>query len=457
MNSIGAYRFAALCVELLALCAGLSAADCPVSSLSREEKVHRLQQLDQTGQAAMRQHQYTDAIRAYREQSCLAPDSSGVFYALGTAEAASADFLNARKSFSTADRLEPSNKLPLAMLARVNLSMGDLDSLKATLRDAAARFPTDGTFHGTLAHFLIENKQYELALAESLRARQAGAPNAGSQMELAVLENTVGAYEDAIRNAAALEQQAGLPKPVRASAAGVAGLSYEGSGQREDAVSHLREAIRLDQSQENSYLSLAFILEKSVRYGDAAAVLEQGRHNLPNSTAILLSLGSDLIGSEQYQAGIQALNEFIQKSPDEPKAYLGLADAYRKTGDSARETQILLRLAQRKPDYPDVHVLIARAMLNQEPPDYPKVLEELDLAEKTAPADADVLYLRGRVFLAQERLADAEDALRRSIELSPMDPSPYYQLGLLYRKLGKTELARETLARMQFLKNNASK
>lgn len=457
MNSTGALRSIALCVELLALCAALPASDCPASHPGPEETVRRLRELDQTTQEAMRRRQFPEAIRAYREQSCLAPESSGVFYALGAAEAASGDFLNARKSFSKAGQLEPSNSLPLAMLVKVNFSMGDMDSLKAALRDGGARFPKDANFHASVARFLIEKKQYDLALAEALRARQANAADAESLMELAVLENTVGAYEDAIRNAAALEQKADLPRGLRASAAGVAGLSYEGSGQRDAAVSHLREAIRLDPSQENSYLALAFILEKSGRFRDAAEVLEQGRRNLPDSTAILLPLGSDLAASEQYQDGIQALRAYIQRVPDEPKAYLQLADAYRKTTDSAHEIQVLRDLAQRSPDYPEIHTLIARAMLNLDSPDYAKVLEELALAEKALPSDPETSYLRGKVFLATNRDAEAEQALRRSIELRPMDPGPYYQLGRLYQKMGKAELARETLARMQYLKNNTPK
>jgi regulator of sirC expression with transglutaminase-like and TPR domain len=50
------------------------------------------------------------------------------------------------------------------------------------------------------------------------------------------------------------------------------------------------------------------------------------------------------------------------------------------------------------------------------------------------------------------RYPDALIALKRAIELRPMDPAPYYQLGLTYRKLGRSELARETLERMQHLK-----
>ena len=37
-----------------------------------------------------------------------------------------------------------------------------------------------------------------------------------------------------------------------------------------------------------------------------------------------------------------------------------------------------------------------------------------------------------------------------------MDPGPYYQLGLIYRKLGQADLARQTLERMQHLKQTTT-
>jgi Flp pilus assembly protein TadD len=103
-----------------------------------------------------------------------------------------------------------------------------------------------------------------------------------------------------------------------------------------------------------------------------------------------------------------------------------------------------------------VHVLTARAMLAMDPVDAPAVLAELAQAERSTPNDADIFYLRGRVYVAMNRYQDAVAALQRAIELRPMDPSPYYQLGLTYRKLGQTELARQILDRMQHLKTTAA-
>ena len=449
-------RVSGLAAATLFVCATGFGAECPPQALTAQEAATRLKQLDAAAQSEMRQRQYAEAVRDYREASCLAPDSAPVLYGLGVAEAASGDFLAARKSLALADHLQPSNVLPLAMLVRVNFSMGDIESLKATLRDAARRFPTDGSLHAGLAEFLVQNKLFDLALAESLRARTASGGNAGSRMELAVLENTVGAYDDAIRNAVGVERQAGLPEAVRASAAGVAGLSYESTGQREDAIAHLREAIRLDPLQENSYLALAFLFEKAQRYGDAVDILQEGRRKLPRSTALLLPLGSNLVRTEQYQAGIEVLRDLLRQSPDEPDAYLRMADAYRKTDRPKQEAGILRELAQRKADYPMIHLLIARAMLNADPADFPAVLEELSLAEKSAPSDAGVLYLRGKTYAALNRYDESAAVLERAIELNPMDASPYYQLALVYKKLGKVEQARQALGRMLVVKGNGS-
>ena len=66
-------------------------------------------------------------------------------------------------------------------------------------------------------------------------------------------------------------------------------------------------------------------------------------------------------------------------------------------------------------------------------------------AEKNAPNDADIFYLRGKAYAEMGHSQEAVTALQRAIELRPMDPAPYYQLGLTYRKLGQSERARQIL------------
>jgi tetratricopeptide (TPR) repeat protein len=434
----------------------MHAADCALNTLSPQAANRRLEELGKSAQVEMAQRRFAEASRHLKEAACLAPNDARIFYSLGSAQAASGEFLSARKSLAMADRLQPANPLPLVMLVRVNASMNDVDSLKATLSETAVRFATNSDLHATLAQFLLQNKLFDLALAEALRSHKAGGATAQSVMDLAVLENTVGAYDDAIRNAVSIENQTDLPATVRASAAGIAGLSYESARQPELAISHLRQAVQLDPSQENSYLALAFLLEKTQQYAEAADVLEKGRAKLPRSTLLLLPLGSDLILAEKYAAGIDVLQELVHKTPNEYESYLKLADAFRETGANDREVQILISLENRKADYPNIHLLLARALLNLEPIDYAKTLDELALAEQRSPLDAEIFYLRGRIYVATNQSDEAVIGLRRAIELGPMDPRPYYQLGRLYEKLGQTQMAKDTFARMQYLKSNTT-
>src|SRR5205085_8183023 len=185
----------------------------------------------------------------------------------------------------------------------------------------------------------------------------------------------------------------------------------------------LKLALQLAPSQENSYLALAFLYEKARMFKEAAEVLQQGHRQIPGSVNFLLPLGNNLVWAENYEGGIEVLNGLVRAAPATAEAYVRLAEAYRNSGRPELEAQALRRLARVKPDYPMVHVLTARAMLAVDPVDSPAVLAELAQAETRTPNDADIFYLRGRVYIAMNRQQDAVAALKRAIELRPMDPS----------------------------------
>jgi tetratricopeptide (TPR) repeat protein len=455
MNSTGANRCIVACVSLALLSGVLAAATDCGEGLSAPQKISKFKELDAEAEQAVKAHHGPQAVRLYRQAVCLAPNSPRGYYGLGMAQAEAGDFAGARDSFRTADRLQPTTAMPLVMQVRVNFSLHDLDALKANLREIAERFPRDAQVHDSLARFLAERNLLLLALAESLRAEALGNRDPSSKVQLAVLENTVGAYDDAIRNALAVTQDETLAGNLRASAAGVAGLSYESLGEREQAIEHLRKAIQLDPSQENSYLALADLFEQSQRYPEAVDILQAARRSFPESPEVLLPLGADLIRAEHYQAGDDVLHELLRSSPQIPEAYISIADASHKLGNTAQEIDALHLLAQLKPDYPMIHVLTARAMLGAEPADYRNGLNELLLAEKETPGDPDVFYLRGKAYFSLGKYDDAITALRHAIELRPTDPGPYYQLAKAYQKLGKTELAKEQFDHLKYLESAA--
>jgi tetratricopeptide (TPR) repeat protein len=275
-------------------------------------------------------------------------------------------------------------------------------------------------------------------------------------MNLAVLENRIGSFSDAIRHAVAIEEQADLPDRIRADGAAIAGLSYEGAEQLHEAAKHLKHAIQLDPGQENPYVALARIYEQKHDSAAAIEILKTGQEHLPDSANISIAVGTSLISAEQFLAAIQILAKVIQIDPDQLEAYPKLAEAYRKAGDPALATGTLRKLAEHKPDYPMLHVVIARSMLDENPLDCPGILRELAQAYNASPDDYDVYYLRGKVYILMHDYGEAIAALRRAIELQPAESSAYYQLGLAYRKSGQLSLAKEQFERVEYLKSQSS-
>lgn len=444
-----------LCLALVASARAI-ASDCPPVDLNSPDTRERFHELDKKAQVEFRHGNYAQSAEDFREGACLAPDDLRLYYTLyGSAIGALAagDVPHAIDLLKEADRLRPDYPLPLAMLVKISLESPNPDQVKEFLRLAAERFPRAGKLHAEFVKDLMHQNRPDLALAEALRFEQTGVPDIESALTLAVIENNAGAFADAARHGEAIEQQSELPADVRASGATVAGLAYENLKQFPQAIEHLNQAIVFAPTREDPYLYLARVYGKQQNAQAAVDVLEQGRKQIAGSQTILLALGTNLIAVERYAQASQILLEVIRNSPDKLDAYPSLADAYSKMGQPKLATEILRKLAARKPDYPMLHVAIAQSLLNDVPVDSAAVLEELALAEKISPEDYDVWYLRGKVYVGMNKVPEAIASLDRAIELRPADSSAYYQLALAYRKSGQAALSKRQFEIVEYLKS----
>ncbi|MFN7998624.1 MAG: tetratricopeptide repeat protein [Bryobacteraceae bacterium] len=416
-----------------------------------------LQELDRRAQIEFRRMEFAKSARDFNLAACAALEKQRPAYALyGIAAEALAvrDWPRARQVLLQADGIQPEFPLALAMLAKADTLAGNTEGLSQSLSEIARRFGSDGRLHADLAQDLLHDEQYDFALAEALRAEAAGVSDARTRLNLAVLENQAGAFADAARLASAIAQRPDLPNSVRAKAAGIAGLSYDSLGQPSEAIHHLREAVQLDPGQELPYVALGRIYSSQHDLSTAINILQQGRKRFVNA-ALLLALGSALLAAEDYRSATNTLAEVIQRFPKEFEAYLKLATAYRNMGLATKATETLRRLASQSPNYPMLHVLVAESLLDEERPDYSSSLEELAEAEKTSPEDYDICYLRGRVLMGMRQYQRAARSFLRATELRPSEPGAHYQLGLAYRNLGETALAKEQFDFLAFLKSGS--
>lgn len=361
-----------------------------------------------------------------------------------------------RATLEALSKEHPTRAIYAIDLVQLAVLEGDLDRAKADLRSAAARFPHDTELHAILGRWLYGRQQTDLALAELLRAQQTGLRDPQTNLVLASLLARAGALEDAIDTAASITVTPGLDPRLRGEAAALAGKSYAILRNEAKAVEFLEQAIQHSPQVEDYYLSMASAHQQAENAGAAVQALRRGWARLPGAPGIGQTLSRQLLAAGQAEEAVRVLELLTSRHPNHGDALRLLAQAYRSAGDAAKASQTWRRLIRQQPRYPMANIFLAQSLAEEgAPPE--QILAALDRAERISPQDADLYYLRGRIFNSLGRHQDAVAQLQRAIRLQPNFSGAYYQLGLAYQQLGQPELAQEQFRRRSHLEEGTGR
>ena len=361
-----------------------------------------------------------------------------------------------RATLEALSKEHPARAIYAIDLVQLAVLEGDLDRAKADLRSAAARFPHDTALHASLGRWLYGRQQTDLALAELLRAQRSGLNDPQTNLVLASLLARAGALEDAIDTAASIVFAPGLDPVIRGEAAALAGKSHAILRDEAKAVEFLERAIQLSPQVEDYYLSMASAHQQADNPAAAVQALKRGWDRLPGAPGIGQALSRQLLADGAAEEAVRVLALLTSRHPNHGDALRLLAQAYRSAGDAAKASQTWRRLIRQQPRYPMANIFLAQSLAEEgAPPD--QVLAALDRAEQISPQDADLYYLRGRIFNSLGRHQDAVAQLQRAIRLQPGFSGAYYQLGLAYQQLGQPELAQEQFRRRSHLEEGTGR
>jgi protein O-GlcNAc transferase len=433
--------------------------DCPAASANPQQDERQVRQSGQVAREAFRRGDYARAAKGFRQALCLAPDNADLHHGLGLAEAAAGNFEAALRELERADQLSPRDFGILLSRAQVEISAGNLENAVGKVGQAEMVAPASGRdaigkLHAQLGGALLQQRKLDLALAQLLRATRAGQRDASTVLSLSALENNLGAYSEAAREAATLDHDAQATTAQRAAAAAIAGLAYKNQKKSEDAIRCLKHAIELAPS-EIAYMALAEIYQTSERSPEAAKLLEQGVAVMPVSQKIAEAFGRSLVEAGSNERAVAFLQKLTQAQPDHAEGWRWLAQAQSSLGQFQKATGSLKQLAARKPDYPMIDLMIAQSLLKWDPPQHEQALSYLERAARTSATDADVFYLLGKVYYSMGRYEAAVQPLQHAIELGPSVSTTYYQLGQVLQKLGREAEAREQFEKMKYLRESA--
>jgi tetratricopeptide (TPR) repeat protein len=432
---------------------------CPPSDHS-QTSAQQFARYASEAQQAFQANDYAKAATTFRTALCFAPDNGSLYYGLGLAEAAASHFDRARDALIHARRLSPGDPAIALSLAQVNASQGDFDGAISNL----ARFDHLATQHqdeeqkrtaiqlrAQLGQALLGQSRFDLALAQFLRVKQAGVSEPAILLMLATLENNLGAYADAERDADAASA-GDVTREQGSTAAAIAGLAYKNEKKKEEAIRSFRASIELAPS-EIACLALTEVFETSAEAAKAIEVSQSCSAAMPESAPIAIALGRNLVNAGKHEQAVTVLERVTQNAPDQAEAWRWLAQAETLLGDYPKAVAALQQLARAAPAYPMVDSMLAQAMLKADPPDYQQAIQHLDRAARTSPSDSDVFFMLGKTYFSMGRYAESAENLRKAIQLGSNSSLVYYQLGRALEKMGRESEARQQFETVRLLKS----
>jgi tetratricopeptide (TPR) repeat protein len=281
--------------------------------------------------------------------------------------------------------------------------------------------------------------------------KQAGVSEPAILLMLATLENNLGAYGDAERDAEAASA-GNVTREQRSTALTIAGLAYKNERKNEEAIRSFRASIELAPS-EIACLALTEIFETSAEAAKAIEVSQSCSAAMPQSAPIAIALGRNLVNAGRHEQAKAVLEAVTHNAPDQAEGWRWLAQAETLLGDYPKAVAALEQLARAAPAYPMVDSMLAQAILKADPPDYQQAVEHLNRAARITPSDTDVFFMLGKTYFSMGRYAESADNLRKAIQLGSNSSLVYYQLGRTLEKLGRESEARQQFETVRLLKS----
>jgi tetratricopeptide (TPR) repeat protein len=238
-------------------------------------------------------------------------------------------------------------------------------------------------------------------------------------------------------------QKAFQLNPDSARLAYLWGHSLYVSGNTADAIHSLQESVRLDPKVLKPHLLLGAALDQANRTMDAEIEWRAALALAPESAPALGALSRDLLAEKNYSAEIALLGPRSHAAPLTPELTLDLATAYGQTGKLDDADEILRSALRTHPtSLPLAETLAATLVLQARRQEATAVLET---AIKNHPADLKVRVLYLWVLVQQDEADKAQQLASKLLAEAPHNWEVLYLNGVLERRAGQFERARDHL------------
>jgi tetratricopeptide (TPR) repeat protein len=403
-----------------------------------------------------------DTAHALKVLSSI-PDSARsakLYSALGAAYEQRKDYKNAIDAYKRAIVLDRDNLDAIRGLAENYLNDGQLDEALEQYKVIADSNPEDAQTYVRIAEIYRREGKYDLAL-ENLKHADTLVPDTMDvPYSMAAVYQAQGRYDDAIK----LLQD--LLKKTEKSDAGTSsadrnnraifierlGMVYREQENYTAAVDTFRKMLTLgDENERSGYQEIIDTYREAKDWPKATAVAKEAVEKMPDDRDLRMVLDAQLADSGEYDQAVKDVRAMLKGGPEDHDVYVRLGIIYtraKRWTDAEQALDKAEQLSTKPEDKAYVQFLRGdlyqrQKMFDQADAEFRKVI---DSTPPTDPQAAATLNYLG--YMNADRGVKLEESLgfiKQALTLEPNNSAYLDSLGWVYYKLGKYDLAEESL------------
>ncbi|MCX5702462.1 MAG: tetratricopeptide repeat protein [Candidatus Omnitrophica bacterium] len=355
------------------------------------------------GHFCFAQGKFQQAEEMFKKSIEIHPDNDSSYNGLGDCYYSRQNYAQAEEMFKKALEINPDNENAFFDLINTYQKQGKFQQVEEMFKIAIERDPNN-------------EKRY---------------------LQLGYFYNTIGIPEQA---------EAMFKKAIEINPDNQEG--YSSLGQVYIAQDKLQQAeeILKRMQDEFRYLNSGLIYKVQGRYKEAEKELKKAIEVAVYNFDAYVALGDNYAKQGRYLEAEKALQKAIEISPDIPKAYSKLADVYRDQGKYLQAEEMLERATGINPGYAEAYIQLGRCYMDQKR--YKEAIGVFEKGIALSPNQNENIYVSLALCYSERRLADElrqEGLLKQAIKANSSCSPAYLELGRLYIKQARYQDAEELL------------
>jgi len=381
--------------------------------------------------------------------------SAKLYSALGYTYEQQKQYKNAIDSYKRAIELDRDNLDAIRGLAQNLMNDGQTNAALEQYKIIADANPEDAQTYLKMAEIYRKTGKFDLALENLKKAESMVQDSIEVPYNIAAVYQAQGRYDEAIQVLQNL-----LKKTEKADNSYSQGeknnravfLERLGTIYRENnnqlAIDTFRKMLPLgDENAVRGYQQIIDTYREAKQWQQATDAAREASQKLPKDRGLKMVYAAQLADMGKADEGLQQVKALLTGKPDDREVYITLAQMYsrlRRWPEAEEAADKAEQLSTKADDKKDVYFL--RGSIYERQKKYEQAEEMFRKVLVGDPQNANVLNYLGYMLADRGmRLDEALNMIKKAVDLDPANGAYLDSLGWAYYKLGKYDMAEDTL------------